>query len=74
MERTEGNAEPEDHAGTLCEIMAGLAGGGFGSNGGNGGQIVFEKHVAPWMDASSATSRPPRLRISIGRSEPSAGC
>ena len=24
VERAEGNCEPEDHAGTLCEIMAGL--------------------------------------------------
>ena len=31
IERTEGNAEPEDHAATLCEIMAGLAGGRFGA-------------------------------------------
>jgi TorA maturation chaperone TorD len=46
--RTEGNAEPEDHAGTLCEIMAGLAGGRFGANAG-ADQLVFEKHVAPWM-------------------------
>ncbi len=31
IERIEGNAEPEDHAATLCEIMAGLAGGRFGA-------------------------------------------
>jgi TorA maturation chaperone TorD len=48
IERTEGNAEPEDHAATLCEIMAGLAGGRFGSHSG-GDQIIFEKHMAPWM-------------------------
>src|SRR5258706_5837551 len=27
IERTEGNSEPEDHAATLCEIMAGIARG-----------------------------------------------
>jgi TorA maturation chaperone TorD len=48
IERTEGNAEPEDHAATLCEIMAGLAGGRFGLHSG-GDQIIFEKHMAPWM-------------------------
>jgi TorA maturation chaperone TorD len=48
IERTEGNAEPEDHAAILCEIMAGLAGGRFGAPGGSDQQI-FEKHLAPWM-------------------------
>jgi TorA maturation chaperone TorD len=48
IERTAGNVEPEDHAATLCEIMAGLAGGRFDVNNG-GEQIVFENHMAPWM-------------------------
>jgi TorA maturation chaperone TorD len=48
IERTQGNAEPEDHAATLCEIMVGLTGGRFGSNAG-GDQIIFENHIAPWM-------------------------
>lgn len=48
IERTEGNAEPEDHAATLCEIMAGLASGRFGVAAGSDQQI-FEKHLAPWM-------------------------
>jgi len=48
IERTEGNVEPEDHAATLCEIMAGLAGGRFGSHNG-GDQIIFERHMAPWI-------------------------
>jgi TorA maturation chaperone TorD len=48
IERTAGNVEPEDHAATLCEIMAGLAGGRFGANTASD-QIVFEKHMAPWM-------------------------
>jgi len=48
IERTDGNAEPEDHAATLCEIMAGLAGGRLGAHAG-GDQEIFEKHMAPWM-------------------------
>src|SRR5476649_1035638 len=48
IERIEGNVEPEDHAATLCEIMAGLASGRLGANAG-GDQIIFEKHMVPWM-------------------------
>jgi TorA maturation chaperone TorD len=48
IERTEGNAEPEDQAATLCEIMAGLAGGRLGAPAGSDQQI-FEKHLAPWI-------------------------
>ncbi len=48
IERSEGNAEPEDQAATLCEIMAGLANGRFGAPAGSDQQI-FDKHVAPWM-------------------------
>jgi TorA maturation chaperone TorD len=47
IERTEGNAEPEDQAATLCEIMAGLAGGRLGAPGSD--QQIFERHVAPWL-------------------------
>ncbi len=47
IERVEGNVEPEDHAATLCEIMAGLASGRFGRAGSD--QEIFEKHIAPWM-------------------------
>jgi TorA maturation chaperone TorD len=48
IERVEGTAEPEDHAATLCEIMAGLAGGSFGAPAG-ADQEIFEKHMAPWI-------------------------
>src|SRR5665647_3516496 len=48
IERNDGNAEPEDHAATLCEIMAGLIGGSFGVHPG-GDQIIFEKHMASWI-------------------------
>lgn len=49
IERAEGNAEPEDQAATLCEIMAGLAGGKLGAPQGSD-RHIFEKHVMPWMD------------------------
>ena len=48
IERVEGNVEPEDHAATLCEIMAGLIGGQFGAHPGSD-QEIFEKHMVSWM-------------------------
>lgn len=46
--RADGNPEPEDHAGTLCEIMAGLVSGEFEAPSGSDRQI-FERHIAPWL-------------------------
>jgi TorA maturation chaperone TorD len=48
IERAAGHAEPEDHAATLCEIMAGLAGGRFSAPP-EAEREFFEHHVAPWM-------------------------
>jgi len=48
IERTEGNCEPEDHAATLCEIMAGLVSGRLPAPEGTDQQI-FEKHLSPWI-------------------------
>ena len=48
IERAEGNSEPEDHAATLCEIMAGLVSGRLPAPEGTDQQI-FEKHLAPWI-------------------------
>jgi TorA maturation chaperone TorD len=48
IERIENDAEPEDHAAALCELMAGLAGGHFGAPGG-ADRGPFEKHLAPWI-------------------------
>ena len=48
VERVEGNYEPEDHAATLCEIMAGFASGRFQAPEG-AERRLFEKHMAPWM-------------------------
>ena len=48
IERAEGNCEPEDHAGMLCEIMSGL---GEPPSAGAAGfrPQIFEKHMAPWI-------------------------
>jgi TorA maturation chaperone TorD len=48
IERVEDEAEPEDHAAVLCEIMAGLAGGRFEAPRGSDSEL-FEKHLAPWI-------------------------
>lgn len=48
VERVEGNHEPEDHAATLCEIMAAFAGGRFPAPDG-AERRLFDKHMAPWI-------------------------
>lgn len=48
IERVENNSEPEDHAATLCEIMAGLASGRFLVPE-EAQRAFFSKHVASWM-------------------------
>jgi TorA maturation chaperone TorD len=46
--RAEGVVEPEDHAGILCEIMAGLASGQLPAPV-ESGHTIFERHIVPWM-------------------------
>lgn len=48
IERVEGNAEPEDHAAIVCEIMAGIVGGKFETPAG-ADRALFEQHLAPWL-------------------------
>src|ERR1700681_3883961 len=48
IERAPGQAEPEDHAATLCEIMAALAGRTLPAPPGADREL-FEAHLAPWM-------------------------
>lgn len=48
IERVEGNYEPEDHAATLCEIMAAVVGGRFPAPKGTDEQL-FDQHLAPWL-------------------------
>jgi TorA maturation chaperone TorD len=48
IERVSGLKEPEDHAGVLCEIMAGLACGSIVAPAGASREF-FVVHMAPWM-------------------------
>jgi len=48
IESVEGEAEPEDHAATLCEIMAGLASGRLEAPK-DAERALFERHLAPWI-------------------------
>ncbi|QIG91226.1 MULTISPECIES: Cro/CI family transcriptional regulator [unclassified Bradyrhizobium] len=48
IERVESNPEPEDHAATLCEIMAGLVAGRFPASLA-AQRVFFEKHVSRWI-------------------------
>jgi TorA maturation chaperone TorD len=48
IERAQGQAEPEDNAAILCEIMAGLASGQFRAEPG-ADRALFQQHLAPWI-------------------------
>jgi TorA maturation chaperone TorD len=48
VERLGEQAEPEDHAAILLEIMAGLAGGAIPAPAGTDREI-FDDHLAPWI-------------------------
>lgn len=48
VQRASSQAEPEDHAAMLCEVMAGLVGGRFPAALGSD-RLLFEKHLAPWI-------------------------
>jgi TorA maturation chaperone TorD/DNA-binding transcriptional regulator YdaS (Cro superfamily) len=48
IERTAGQAEPEDHAAILCEIMAGLTSRRFPAPAGSDREM-FEQHLTPWI-------------------------
>jgi TorA maturation chaperone TorD len=48
IECAEGQTEPEDHAATLCEIMAGMVSGHFSVTD-RMQQLFFEKHIASWI-------------------------
>ena len=47
LERADGHSEPEDHLGTLCEIMSGFAGGRFEASAADEADF-FARHIAPW--------------------------
>jgi TorA maturation chaperone TorD len=46
--RAEDVVEPEDHAGILCEIMAGLCSGALPAPP-DADRVIFERHMAPWI-------------------------
>jgi TorA maturation chaperone TorD len=48
IERAPGQAEPEDHAAILCEIMAGIASREFSVPEG-AERDLFEQHLSPWI-------------------------
>jgi TorA maturation chaperone TorD len=48
IERAAGQAEPEDHAAILCEIMAELVSGRFAAPR-RSDRELFEQHLAPWI-------------------------
>jgi TorA maturation chaperone TorD len=48
IERTAGQAEPEDHAAILCEIMAGLVSRRLPAPAGSDREL-FEQHLKPWI-------------------------
>ncbi len=52
IERAAGRHDPEDHIATLCEVMAGIASGGFDASalgcGGAGEAGFFARHLEPW--------------------------
>src|SRR3546814_18147631 len=47
LERAESHFDPEDHLGTLCEIMSGFAGGLLEASTSDEGEF-FAAHIAPW--------------------------
>ena len=69
LERAEGHRDPEDHIGTLCEIMSGFAGGGFEVSPAEERRF-FTRHLAPWAgrlfaDVEAAPSA--RFYKAVGR-------
>ncbi len=47
IERADSSREPEDHIAILCEVMAGLARGDFGTSLADQ-EKFFERHLKPW--------------------------
>ena len=49
LERADGHSDPEDHFGSLLEIMSGFAAGRFEASAADQGAF-FARHVAPWVE------------------------
>src|SRR3546814_7464244 len=56
LERAESHFDPEDHLGTLCEIMSGFAGGLLEASTSDEGEF-FAAHIAPWASRFFADLR-----------------
>ena len=68
IERTPGQAEPEDHAAILLEIMSCLAGNRIAAPPGADREI-FEEHLGPWMSrffADLEKAEPAEFYSSVG--------
>lgn len=68
--RAAGNPEPEDHVASLCEIMAGLIEGRFGTGRPGEDQRFFDRHLAPWVGrffADLESARAGRFYRPVGR-------
>jgi TorA maturation chaperone TorD len=68
IERAEGQCEPEDHAGILCEIMAGLIRGTLAASA-DDQRRIFARHLQPWIGrffADLETAKAARLYRSVG--------
>lgn len=67
--RAPNNPEPEDHIASLCEVMAGLVEGRFGSGDLAEQQRFFERHIRPWAGrffADLEAARAARLYQPLG--------
>ena len=49
IERAEGNFDPEDHLGLLCEVMGGFADGTFDADL-VAQKAFFDRHIGPWAE------------------------
>jgi TorA maturation chaperone TorD len=68
IERVEDQCEPEDHAGTLCEIMSGLIDGPFAAPV-EQQRRIFDRHLAPWLGRffiDLASARAARFYRAVG--------
>ncbi|MGQ7792147.1 TorD/DmsD family molecular chaperone [Faunimonas sp. B44] len=69
LERAEGHREPEDHLGTLCEIMSGFACGAFEASP-DDERRFFLDHIAPWAPrffADLEMAKRAKLYAPVGR-------
>jgi TorA maturation chaperone TorD len=49
LERSDGHTDPEDHLGTVCEVMSGFTSGSFAASRAEE-RDFFTRHLAPWAE------------------------